>query len=70
MPKKVESPLLTGDKDQERETFLVMMIKNNTNATEIAADLGISSQAVSNVAHRHNNSRRVIEHFENLPIQV
>ena len=70
MPKKLESPLLTGDKDQERESLRILLIKNNTSPTEIADILGISSQAVSNVVHRFNNSRRVIEYLEQMPIQV
>ncbi len=70
MPKKVESPLLTGDKDQERAILRILMIKNDTNPTEIAAELGISSQAVSNVIHRFNNSRRVLEYLERMPVQV
>lgn len=70
MPKKVESPLLTGDRDQEREILRILMIKNDTNPTEIAAELGISSQAVSNVIHRFNNSRRILEYLEQMPVQV
>ena len=70
MPKKLESPLLTGDKEHDREQLRILLIKNGVTPTEIAAILGISSQAVSNVIHRFNNSRRVIEYLERMPVQV
>jgi IS30 family transposase len=70
MPKKITSPLLTGNKHRDRERLRILLVKNNTSPTEIAAALGISSQAVSRVIHRRDNSRTVFEYLENLPIQV
>jgi len=70
MGAKVESRLLTGNIDKDKETLRILLIKNNTTPTEIARELGICHQAVSRIIHRHANSRRVLEYLENLPVQV
>ena len=70
MGAKVESRLLTGDKVADKQTLRILLIKNETTPTEIARELGISSNAVSRIIHRDANSRRVFEYLENLPVQV
>lgn len=68
--KRIESRLLSGDPEQEREQLLVLMILNKKSPTLIANDLGIRPQSVSGVIHRRDNSRRVIRYFERLPKQL
>ena len=70
MPKRIVSPLSTGDKQRDREKRRIILVKNDITPTEIASELGITSQAVSNVVHCWNNSRRVLEYLEKLPVQA
>jgi len=70
MGAKVESRLLTGDKDLDKENLRILLIKNKTTPTEIARELGVSSNAVSRIIHRNANSRLVLRYLENLPVQV
>lgn len=70
MPAKIESPLITGDNEYDREQLRILLIRNGITPTEIARALGIKSQSVSQVIHRRGNSRRVLQELENLPVQV
>ncbi len=70
MPAKVESRLITGDKEYDREQMRILLIKNGLTPTEVARALGIAPQSVSQVIHRITNSQRVTTFLENLPIQV
>lgn len=70
MPSKIESPLITGDTEYDREQMKILLIRNGVTATEIARGMGIKSQSVSQVVNRRANSRRVLRELENLPVQV
>ena len=66
----LDSPLLTGNEETDKRWLKALIALNGLTPTKIAAVLGISSQAVSRVIHRHDNSRRVFEYLESLPVQV
>ena len=66
MPAKVESYLFCGDDRKESIRFRVIMARHGLTMKDIAEELGISPQAVSEVVTRKQNLAKVIEKFEQL----
>lgn len=66
MPAKIESPLLTGDKERDSKDMQILLIENDLTPTSIAQQLGIRPQSVSQVIHQKTNSTRVIRYLEGL----
>lgn len=66
----ITSPLLTGDDELDRKCLKILLVLNDTNPTEIARELGIRPQSVCGVINRQDNSRRILEYLQNLPVQL
>jgi len=66
MPRPIESPLLTGDKEQESRAMRTLLAQNGLRVKDIANQAGVRSQVVSAVLSRRENNRRVIRVLESL----
>jgi len=66
MPKHTHSPLLTGNKEEERKRFKILLIQKGVRQVDIARELGVKRQTVNGVINRHYNCRPVLEYLERL----